>query len=262
MRVARAYWKTAALAATSIVGDSRIFLFDYVLRAMRVLLLLQLWRTILGPDGQVSGYTTAAVLTYTLIAEVFAEQLNGRTPLNEAFWEGTVATRLLQPIGFVALFTAEMVGKWLFHLAAFSLPLLLVSPMLGVDPRPASMAAGLFFFGSLALGASVGVALDFIFTGIAIAIEAPIWVIEYARGAIVAVMSGVLIPLALLPWGLGAVFAYLPFAATASTPLRIFVGTGEPLPLMASQVGWSIALWLLAGAIWRANRERVVGYGG
>jgi ABC-2 type transport system permease protein len=262
MRQLRGYWRTAAMAASGFVGDSRLFLFDYALRLLRVLLLLALWRQILGPDGQASGYTTATVLTYTLIAEVFADQLAARTELVQTFWEGTFVNRLLQPVGLVGLFVAEMVGRWLLNLAIFSLPLLLLSPLLGVDPRPASSGAAALFVASLVLAVSVGVALDFIFGGLTIALEAPIWLIDYVRGAIVAVLSGVLLPLALLPWGLGALFDYLPFAATASTPLRIYVGTGEALPLMLAQVGWSVVLWPLALWIWAANRERVVGYGG
>jgi ABC-2 type transport system permease protein len=250
------------MAAAGFVGDSRLFLFDYALRLLRVLLLLALWRTILGPDGQASGYTTASVLTYVLIGEVFAEQISARTQLVQTFWEGTFVNRLLQPMGFVALFVAEMVGRWLFSFALFSLPLLLLAPLLGVDPRPASTAAGALFLVSLVLAVSVSVALDFIFGGVTVALETPVWLVEYVRGAIVAVLSGVLMPLALLPWGLGPVFDYLPFAATASAPLRIFVGTGAPLPLMLLQVGWSLALWPLALWLWTANRERVVGYGG
>jgi ABC-2 type transport system permease protein len=262
VRALRGYWRTAAMAASAFVGDSRLFLFDYALRLLRVLLLLALWRQILGPDGEASGYTTAMVLTYTLINEVFADQLAARTELTETVWQGTFVNRLLQPVGLVGLFVAEMVGRWLFNLAIFSLPLLLLSPLLGVDPRPASPAAAGLFAVSLVIAVSVGVALDFIFGGLTIALESPVWLIEYVRGAVVAVFSGVLVPLALLPWGLGAIFDYLPFASTASTPLRIYVGTGDPLPLMLAQVGWSIVLWPLALWIWAANRERVVGYGG
>jgi len=250
------------MAAAAFVGDSRLFAFDYALRLLRVLLLLALWREILGPDGETAGYTIAAVLTYTLIGEVFAEQLSARTELTQTFWEGTFLNRLLQPVGIVGIFVAEMVGRWLFSLAIFSLPLLLLAPLLGVDPRPVDPAAGALFLVSLVLSVSVGVAIDFIFGGVTVALEAPVWLIDYIRGAVAAVLSGAVLPLALLPWGLGAVFDLLPFAATVSTPLRIYVGTGEALPLMLVQLAWSIVLWPLALWIWAANRERVVGYGG
>src|SRR5262249_14239893 len=175
MRPLRGPPRPAAMAATAFVGDSRLFLFDYALRLLRVLLLLALWRQILGPDGQASGYTTATVLTYTLIGEVFADQLSARTELTETFWLGTFVNRLLQPVGFVGIFVAEMVGRWLFSFAVFSLPLLALAPLLGVDPRPASPAAGALFLVSLALGVSVSVALDFIFGGLTVALEAPVW---------------------------------------------------------------------------------------
>jgi ABC-2 type transport system permease protein len=250
------------MAAVAQLGDSRLFLFDYVLRLLHVLLLLQLWRVVLGPNGEASGYTTAAVLTYTLVGEAFSDQLSARTQLTSAMWEGSIANRLLQPIGFVALFTIEMIGRWIFHLIVFSLPLLLIAPLLGVDPRPASLANGLMFAGSLVLAVVVAVALDFIFSGMIVVLEVPVWLVEYARGAIVAILSGALVPLALLPWNLGTTLDLLPFAATVSTPLRIYVGRGDPAMLMLLQLGWAIVLWPLATWIWRANREQVVGYGG
>lgn len=261
-RSLRGYRATVLLAASGVVGDGPLFVFDYLLRLLRVLLLLAVWRQILGPSGEAAGFTTASVLTYTLIAEAFAEQLDARTQLTVAFWEGTFLNRVLQPLGVVGIFAAEMVGRWLTGVALFSLPLLALSPLLGVDPRPASAAAGLLFAASLLLAIAVGLAIDFAFGGLTVALEAPVWLIEYARGGVAAVLSGILIPLPLLPWGLGAVLDYLPFASTVSAPLRIYTGTGPPLQLMLVQLAWAAVLWPLVGWLWRANREKMVSYGG
>ena len=95
------YWKTAAMAAASYIGDSPLFLIDYALRFVRVAVLLAIWRVILEGRPEVSGMTIASVLTYTLIAEVFADQLDCRIEMETAIWEGTIATRLLQPLGLV-----------------------------------------------------------------------------------------------------------------------------------------------------------------
>jgi ABC-type uncharacterized transport system permease subunit len=81
------------------------------------------------------------------------------------------------------------------------------------------------------------------------------------RGAILGVLSGALLPLAILPWGLGKVFDWLPFASMASAPLRIYTGTGS-WPVLLLQAGWAVVLWLVAAWLWRACRERLVGYGG
>src|SRR5438270_1273577 len=85
------YWKTAALSATAFVGDSPLFLLDYLLRFLRVAVLLSLWRVILAGRGATAGMTIGSVLTYTLIAEVFGEQLACQTGIDEAIWDGTIA---------------------------------------------------------------------------------------------------------------------------------------------------------------------------
>jgi ABC-type uncharacterized transport system permease subunit len=250
------------MAATSHVGDSPLFLLDYLLRFLRVAVLLSIWRAIFAGRGPVAGMTLASVLTYTLIAEVFAEQLVCRTRLELAYWEGTIVTRFVQPIGFVGLFVSEMVGRWWLGFAALSLPLLLVAPLLGVDPLPASPAAGALFVVSLLLAIAVGVALDFLFGALLVMLEMSVWLLDQFRAAVGTLLSGALLPLALMPWGLGEVLAWLPFAATASAPLKIYTGTGDPLPLIAVQAAWALALWPVVHWLWRANRERLVGYGG
>lgn len=259
---ARKYLKTASLAATSYVGDSPLFLADYLLRLLRVAVLLSLWRVILAGRGEESGLTLGAVLTYTLVAEVFAEPLNVRTELQTALWDGSIATRMLQPLGVFGHFAAEMFGRWWFGFVVFSLPLLVCAPLLGVDPRPASLGAGVLFGVSLVLAVSVGLAVEYIFGALMVALQLNLWAIVQVRSALSTLLSGALLPLALLPWGLGEAFGWLPFAAMASAPLRIYTGTGEPLSLMALQLGWSLILWPLAVWLWRANRERFVAYGG
>lgn len=255
------YVKTAALSA-GVVGDSPFFLIDYALRLLRVLVLLALWRTILGSRPDAGPMPLAMVLTYTLIGEVFAEQLALRTTLHEALWEGTIVVRFLRPMGLVRQLSAEMFGRWAVNFVFFSIPLLLVAPLLGVDPRPASPAAGVLFTISLVLAILIGLALEMFFGALTVALEQPVWLVDWVRKAIAALLSGSLLPLAFYPWGLGDVFAWLPFAATAWAPLAIFTGTGNPYSLLTSQALWAAVLWPASDWLWRANREKLVAYGG
>lgn len=258
----RRFGATVALAATSQVTEGPLFVFDYLLRIARVAVLLSLWRVLLRGQGSVSGLTLQAVLTYTLIAEVFAEQLAGRAGIEQALWEGTIVTRMLQPMSLVAQFLADLCGRWCWGWVLLSLPLVICSPLLGVNPAPAGPVAAAAFALSLVLGVSVGLALDFVFAGLIVAMEGGIWLVDRVRNALSAMLSGALVPLALLPWGLGGIFGWLPFAQLASTPLRLYTGTGPPAQLLATQAAWSLALWPLAAWVWRANRERLAGYGG
>src|SRR4051794_31836299 len=199
------YWKSAAMAATSYTGDSPLFLVDYLLRAVRVVVLLSIWRVVFAGKTDASGLTLEEVLTYTLIAEVFAEQLTPRTNLTNALWDGSIATHMLRPISLFGQFFAEMFGRWLFGLGIFSLPLLFIAPLLRVHPEPASLGAALAFVPSLALGVSVGLAIEFIFGPLMIYLEQSSWAIDRLRLAVGTLLSGALLPLALLPWHLGAI---------------------------------------------------------
>ena len=98
--------------------------------------------------------------------------------------------------------------------------------------------------------------------GITLALEQPIWLIVDVRRAIEGVLSGALLPLAMLPWGLGSVLEWLPFASMAWAPLAIYTGVSDAAPLLLGQAVWSLVLWPLGLWVWNASRERVVGYGG
>jgi ABC-2 type transport system permease protein len=258
----RGYAKTAAMAATSYAGDSPLFLLDYLLRFLRVMVLLALWRTILAGKGVVSGMGTGSVLTYTLVGEAFAGQFAVRSGLDAALWDGTITNRFLRPVGIFRELIAELCGRWCFGLVTFSLPLLLAAPLLGVEPRPAGAPAAALFIASLGLAISVGLALDFVFGTLMVALDVDRWSLEYLRSAVTLLLTGALVPLALLPWGMGSVLSWLPFASMASAPLRIYTGTGDPWSLLALQAGWSLLLWPLARWFWLHSRERVVSYGG
>ena len=248
--------------SAGVIGDSPLFVLEYALRLLRVLVLLSLWRMILEGRPPSGGMSLGSVLTYTLISEVFAQQLSLRTTLRDAFWEGTLVIRFLRPMGLVRQLSAEMAGRWALHFGVFSLPLLGVAPLLGVDPRPASPTAAALFGLALVLAVLVGLAMDVLFGALTVALEQPVWLVDYVRTAVATLLSGSLLPLAYYPWGLGDAFSWLPFAAMAWAPLAIFTGTGDPAPLLASQALWAVVLWPLADWLWRANREKLVGYGG
>ena len=176
--------------------------------------------------------TLQAVLTYTLIAEVFAEQLHRPRRLDDAFWEGTVVTRFLRRMGMVGQFAAEMAGRWAFGFCTFSLPLLLVAPLLGVDPAPASAAAAGWFVVSLGLAvvgrAGARVPLR---RRSWLRLDMSVWLLEQLPRRGRTSSRGRCCRWRCCP-GASAALAWLPFAAMASAPLRIYTGTGDPLPLL------------------------------
>ena len=261
-RELRQWGATAWLAATGFVGDSRLFVLDFALRGLRVVVLLSIWRIIVSARPEASPLPLEVLLTYTLIAEAFAKPMGIRTPLYESIWQGTLVGYFLRPSGVVRQFAAEASGQWAIDFLLFSLPLLLLAPLLGVSIAPASPGAAPLFALSLALAIAVGLAIEFAFGALALIGDQPIWLVEWVRRTLAGILSGALIPLAVLPAGLGDVFAWLPFAATAWAPLAIYTGAGDPVALLGTQLAWALVLWPLTLHLWSAHRERVVAYGG
>jgi ABC-2 type transport system permease protein len=258
----RAHLVTARIAALGPLSDGLWAAATVALRFVRVLILLAIWRALIPPDAVVSGYRLGSVLTYSLIAEVFSAQLDVRTPIGEALWNGAIAIRFTWPMPLATQYAAELAGEWALPMLLVSAPLLALAPLLGVDPLPAS-AAGLALFPlSLGLAIAIGIAIDMACTVLIARIDLGPWVLNAARAVVQAVCSGASVPLALLPFHLGSVFTWLPFASAASAPLRIYTGTGDPLPLLALQLAWAIALAVAVRAAWSRNRERVALYGG
>ena len=256
---------TAAMAATTLTGDNLFFLLDYLLRFLRVAVMLAIWRAILSAGGGAAGMSLDDVLTYTLAGAVFADQITVRTHLEIMLWSGDIAGRLLRPMNLVGQIVSQMAGGWVFGFVFFSLPLLLAAPLLGVNPLPASVAAGLLFVLSLALGVAVGIAIDFATSALMVAYGWPVWDVERLRAALSSLLSGAVVPLALLPWRLGEALEWLPFASMAWAPLSIYTGVAAgpaALRVIALQAAWAVALALVARWLWRTHRQKAVIYGG
>ena len=185
------YGKTIAIVATQSLNDALWGLMgDFALRLFHVAILLSLWRTVMAGQGVVAGMSLEAVLTYTMIAAIFADQLSGRTRIDDDLWSGNIANRFLRPMGIYGQMLAEMVGGWIPGLLFFALPLLLIAPLLGVDPLPATWTAGLWFLLSLVLGVAVGTALDLFFAACMVFLEHSVYALQRIRTTLTMLLSG------------------------------------------------------------------------
>jgi ABC-2 type transport system permease protein len=157
---------------------------------------------------------------------------------------------------------ANTLGRWLPSFAGFTVPVILLAPLAGVDPRPASATAALAFIPSLAIAILIGFALDLLLVSLMARTGWSHWDMQRLRVAFGTVLSGAVIPLAYLPWGLADWLPWLPLASMASTPLRIWTGDANPVALIAVQAAWAMIGCTAAYLAWGRQRERLVGYGG
>lgn len=255
---------TIALTARQMLASGPAQLaWTHLARLVQFGVFVLLWRGFYKAGADLGGMTVEALLTYTLLSFAVRQQLDIITPATSSLWEGSVVGRYTRPMPVYLSYMAETIGRWwLPGWLLFSLPVMLVSPLLGINPLPASWQRGLLFLLSLALSAAIGFAFDLLFSALAIRLKNAVWAATHIREAIFNLLSGALIPFALMPEPVARVLGLLPFGSIAAAPLTIYVGTGDPAPLLALQAVWAAVLWPLAHWCYKKGEERMVSYGG
>lgn len=236
---------------------------ENVSRLVQFFIFVLLWKGFAKMGVDLDGFSESDLLTYTLISFVFHRQLDILTPATSMLWEGSVVGRYTRPMPIYLSYFSETVGRWWIpSMLLFSLPLVLISPLLGISILPSSTGNGLLFLVSLCLSIVIGYGVDILFAAFAMRLKNGVFLATQIRYAIYNVLSGALIPFALFPKSIAFVFSLLPFGSIANAPLSIYVGMGEPIQLLAIQAFWSVMIWVIAHRMYKKSEERMVSYGG
>lgn len=231
----------------------------YVLRFLRLIMLMTLWRGILAAEGSIDA---ASVLAYTFWASVLGEQLNVFSSLSEDFWDGSAAMRYLRPLPVLGQAAAETMGRWVPGLIIYSLPMLLLAAPLGMPIGPSDALHGLCALPSLLLTLSLGFAVDYLFAAMAVRLHNSSYQAKLIRHAFTLVCTGALIPFSLMPWGIGELLALSPFGSLAGAPLSIYTGMANIPTVLIAQCVWNAVLWPLALLCYHKSEEKMVMHGG
>lgn len=236
----------------------------YLVRLIQFFFMVLIWRAMDRQGADLGGFEINQLITYSLMASVFYQQLNITTPATASLWEGTIIGRYMRPMPVLGSFAAETVGRWWIPVFLFySLPLWFGTWLFGIQPVPVSATNGLLSVVSLMLSISLGFAMDMLFASVAIRMKNGCWAALLVKERLSYIMSGACIPFALLPWGLGKLFVLLPFGSIASAPLSIYVGVGEePGKLIFLQIVWNVVLWTVGLKAFHKSEEEMISYGG
>ena len=252
------FWKTAEMSGKDQTNGGIAYLMvNYLLRVVYLIPLLLLWRTLMT-DGVEVGMALPQMLTYTYLGAVFSDILIVRSPASSWLYEGLIVSLYQRPLGVLPHLVAQTMGRWLPPLLLFSLPMVILSPVFGVSLQMESLWA----IPSLLLCVSLGFAIDFMFACLTIRLHNASWLVHTIRNAVTFFFAGRVIPFAILPWGLGRWFQYLPLGSLAGAPLAIYTGLTQVGPIIAAQVLWNIILWPVAILIWKKAQEGMVSFGG
>lgn len=252
------YIKTAWISAKKDLNSGVIYLMpNYILKIVYLLPLVLLWKALMASGAKID-ITLDQLLTYTYMSTLLGGLLVIRSPLGSWLYEGLVISLYQRPMSIYGHVMAQTLGENLSPLILFSLPMALVSPLVGISIVPASW----WFLLSLVLCIALGFALDFLFACLMIRMMNATWIVYSIRSAIVLLFSGAVIPFTALPWGVGKVLVYQPFASLAGAPLSIYSGISSPASIIPIQIFWTIILWVAAVAAFKKSQERLVSHGG
>lgn len=250
--------KTAHMSAQNLTNGGAIYIFiGYLLKVIYLIPILLLWRTLIN-KGVDAGMTLQQILTYTFLGAILSEILVVRTVASSWLYEGLFISLYQRPISVLAHLISQTVGGWVPQTLLFAFPMAIIAPFLGI-----SLAIHSFwFFPSLLLCIALGFAIDILFSCLTIRLKNASWLVYVIRNAVVALLSGSVIPFAILPWGLGDIFRFIPFGSLAAAPLSIYTGLAGAVPIIITQVFWNIVLWPISIIVFRKSQERMVSYGG
>lgn len=247
------------MSATQSFGAHFLPVFaGYLVRLLQIFIMIAVFRSL--PANR--AMRVSSLLSYAVLSSALGEQLRVSTPMVDTIWDGSFLSRMTRPLSVLGGFAAETAGRWLPSLLLYSAPVCLAAALLGVPMAPRRLSLLPVFAASLLLGVSLGFAMDFLFSMLALRMRNACWAVVSIRGALTALLSGAAIPFALLPPAAANVLSLLPFASLAGAPLSIYVGAGDPLPLLALSAGWNVLLWPACIVLFRRSGERLISFGG
>jgi ABC-2 type transport system permease protein len=231
---------------------------------VQLVALLAVWRVVLA-ESSVNGFTWPQMRAYLLVAFAAGTVVSILGDFRMAFriLDGDVALDLVKPIDYQKARFAEAIGGLWIEVILIGLVVGVTLALTGGVDTPAAAGLALFTASMLLL-----VPLKFLI--VYVSTLACFWTqnfmgVQWARLAVVNLLSGALIPLVYLPGWLATAAQWSPFAGLTSTPALIFLGRvhgGEALTLVAVQLGWVLVLWFGARGLWRVAVRRLTVNGG
>ncbi len=225
-----------------------------------------LWTEVAAGQGAVGTLMGAQVPVYAALAWTVSRITSTRIDenLGQRVASGQVVMDLLKPVDLTTWLLLRDGGRALATAVVVGLPLSVGAMLLGLELAPASAAHGIAGVGALVLGVRMA-GLAAVAVGLMARRLRRVGGVVGLKELGVAVLSGALVPLPLLPEPLGSVLEFLPFAALAHLPVMLWIGAWSwawaGLVVMA-QCGWLVVADAAVHALWRVERPRLVLEGG
>ena len=223
------------------------------------------WNAIFKTYGAESlkGFTLPMMITYSSISAILV--LYSRSfiefSIEENVKTGFISVILTKPVNYPLYHLFRELGATLFKFLTRGIPIFLTAFFILNIFLPSSP----IFFVSVFLGFFINFFIALITGFWSFWTSGSIWGIRFARQVIADILSGAIIPIFLFPAWLSNIAYALPFQATQSIPLLIYIGKINGLEIFNAllvQVFWIILLGGLSLVMWKSAEKKTLSYGG
>jgi len=227
---------------------------------------IAIWRALLGQDAIASPVTLGAMVTYVIVAYVL--QRLTRTYFSAAFKEkvnkGDIAIDLIRPVNVKNMLMSEQMGENLCIVIFSCIPVAIIAGLVwGFEFVASPVQLGLFLVSAI-LAIALRFYIEYIFGLFVFWTREDVYTRQLSSG-LMTIFAGAAVPLWFYPDWLRAIGNFLPFSLVAFEPIQIFMATvtvNEALVILARQVIWLFALWLIERFVWSRIKNNVFVQGG
>lgn len=235
---------------------------------VQVVLVASLWHGLYSHTGTTAGLDVDQAVTYAVLAVLASrlrelDQFSGRDTVIQHMHFGTIVYWYLRPLPPQRYHALRALGEQLYGFA-WALGGYVICLAAGVVEPPESAAVAGVFAVSLLLGQLV---LYFV---LLVLDQLCFWTVRNNAAMLILIfaqnlLSGVYAPLWFFPDWFVTMSQFLPFQATLSVPLSLYIGR---IPLsdapgqLAIQAAWVGLLFLFTRFLWRRAARRVMSQGG
>jgi ABC-type uncharacterized transport system, permease component len=229
------------------------------------------WRAVFlsSSHPQLNGFTINQMVIYIFLSFLTTElsSSDGTWTIGEEVKDGSIAMRLLKPINFNATYLFEEIGHKIVSAGMIIPPLLggmIVYQFFNPNVVPFNLENLVLFLFSALLAYLINFYFNVCY-GFSAFVFKNLWGSNHMKNAIVAFMSGTLIPLAFYPQLLGKILQFFPFASLVYTPVMIYMGKYDINQLylvIFLQLFWLIFFIFLSKFIWHFTIKHLIIQGG
>lgn len=205
-------------------------------------------------------------ITYTLINTLIIKKclicISGE--LSTSIYNGNIEIDIIRPITIKRILTMKIIGRNIFSLCSFSLPIIVVTIFLWGIQKPFDCIALMYSMITAILGQIIFWLYESILGYTAFWLKAN-WYLFYIELAVLGVFGGTVIPMWFYPSWLQTICKWLPFKYIGYESIDIYLHGCEQyvfIEIILMQVGWIVILFICEKIIWSRAIKKIEICGG